>query len=263
MQIPIFQIDAFTRRRFHGNPAAVCVLENWLDDTTLQHIASENNLSETAFLLEDGELFHLRWFTPATEVDLCGHATLASAFVVSRYLRNNSDPIHFETRSGGLSVNIEGNAIRMDFPARKSQSSPFDREAFEVMLGSAPESLYRSRDDWMAVYADAGTIQAMTPKLAAIAALPCRGLIVTAPGEKNVDFESRFFAPRVGVPEDPVTGSAHCVLVPYWHKQTGKNQFRAYQCSPRGGELRCEYRKDRVVLSGNAVFVMSGSITID
>lgn len=259
VRIPIYQVDAFTDRLFGGNPAAVCLLENWPGDDLLRQIAAENNLSETAFLAPAGAEYRLRWFTPSVEVDLCGHATLASAFVVFRYLRPELDEVAFQTRSGRLTVRRQGEWLEMDFPARPPQPAEAPPGLIEA-LGCAPEALYKARD-YMAVYRAEGQVRRLAPDLAALARVDMFAVIVTAPGEQ-ADFVSRFFAPAAGVPEDPVTGSAHCTLAPYWAARLGKPKLRALQVSSRGGEILCEVRESRVLLRGRAVAYLEGVIHV-
>jgi len=242
---------------FAGNPAAVCLLEGWLEDERMQAIAAENNLSETAFLVRSGKSYELRWFTPTCEVDLCGHATLASAFVIFEYLDREAGVIRFQTRSGELRVRRNGDLLAMDFPARPAQRCE-PNAALERALGKAPRELYLARD-YMAVYDSEDEVRTLAPDLHALAQIDCFATIVTAPG-RQADFVSRFFAPRSGIPEDPVTGSAHCTLVPYWADRLGKTSLQALQVSPRGGELWCELQGDRVSISGQAVLYLEGSI---
>ena len=259
MRIPVYQIDAFTDRLFAGNPAAVCPLEDWLEDGVMQAIAAENNLSETAFFVRRGDRYHLRWFTPTVEVDLCGHATLASAYVILNPLGAAADAVVFDTRSGELVVRRNGDLLSMDFPARP----PVECQApatLEEALGRRPVATLMSRD-LMAVFESEAEVRALRPDMNLVAQLEAFAVIVTAPGEGS-DFVSRFFAPRGGVPEDPVTGSAHCTLVPYWSKRLGKTSLYARQVSPRGGELWCLDRGDRVVIQGRAVRFMQGEIVI-
>jgi PhzF family phenazine biosynthesis protein len=257
MRITMFQIDAFASRLFAGNPAAVCPLEDWLEDWQMQAIAAENNLSETAFFVPRGNKYHLRWFTPAVEVDLCGHATLASAFVILNYLEPSGESVTFDTRSGELTVRRNGELFSMDFPARPPASCEKPALLFEA-LGKEPRELLASRD-LMAVYQSEEDVRSMKPDMSLLEKVEHFAVIATAPG-KNVDFVSRFFAPRGGIPEDPVTGSAHCTLVPYWSKRLGKTELHALQVSARGGELWCEDRGDRVIISGRAVRYLEGII---
>jgi PhzF family phenazine biosynthesis protein len=260
VRIPFYQVDAFTARVFGGNPAAVCPLEDWLDDGTLQDIAAENNLSETAFFTGSGDRRQLRWFTPGCEIDLCGHATLASAFVICELLERDRREIRFETRSGELAVSRNEGLYTLDFPARKPKRIDVSEELVRA-LGDAPRELWSSRD-YMAVYRSEDQLRALAPDFAAVARLPTFGVIVTAPGNE-VDFVSRFFVPAGGINEDPVTGSAHCTLVPYWAEMLGKNKLTARQVSKRGGDLWCELAGDRVYMSGNAVLFATGEIHVD
>ncbi|MEE8203199.1 MAG: PhzF family phenazine biosynthesis protein [Alphaproteobacteria bacterium] len=259
MKIPLYQVDAFTGRVFGGNPAAVCPLEDWLDDATMQAIALENNLSETAFFVDRGDAFDLRWFTPAAEVDLCGHATLATAFVLFSELGIEGDAVDFETRSGRLTVRREGDKLVMDFPALPPR--PCDvPEGFAAALGRAPVEMLEN-DKLMAVYESEAEVVGLKPDMGGVAALPGDGVIATAPGEA-VDFVSRYFAPKHAIPEDPVTGSAHCVLTPYWAERLERQRLSARQVSARGGELECEMRGARVLIAGRAVKYMEGIIEV-
>jgi PhzF family phenazine biosynthesis protein len=268
MQIPLWQVDAFAARPFSGNPAAVCPLEQWLADDLMQAVAGENNLSETAFFVRraDGD-FDLRWFTPQTEVDLCGHATLAAAWVLLREIEPARARVVFHTRSGPLTVTratTAGDELAMDLPARPPR--PIETPAALVRaLGVAPVATLQARD-LVAVYARAEEVRALRPDLAAIEALEgVFAVCVTAPGtgdDADVDFVSRFFAPAKGVPEDPVTGSAHATLVPYWAARLGKKTLRARQTSARTGELGCALEGERVILTGRAVVVLRGTLTV-
>ena len=259
MNIRQYQVDAFAARPFEGNPAAVCPLETWLDDTTLQAIAGENNLSETAFFVPTDMGFNLRWFTPVREVDLCGHATLATAHVIFEHLGYTQQVMDFETRSGVLRVEKTGNQLRMNFPA--SPPGPVDTPELLVRgLGLHPVEV-RAADDYLAVFDSEESVLAIQPDHACLSRLDLRGVIVTAPGSR-FDFVSRFFAPKYGIPEDPVTGSAHCILAPYWADRLGKPALRAKQVSRRGGQLHCEVSGDRVFLSGQAVTFLQGEITV-
>jgi PhzF family phenazine biosynthesis protein len=259
MIITYYHIDAFTKTAFAGNPAGVCPLETWLPDATLQKIAAENNLSETAFFVPAGDHYNLRWFTPAIEVDLCGHATLASGYVLTHYLGFNGDVIHFESKSGTLLVECQGDILTLDFPSRPGEPR-VTPEALIKGLGKAPQEVYLARD-YLAVFSSQADILAIQPDQEQLARLECLGIIVTAPGE-NVDFVSRFFAPRAGVPEDPVTGSSHCTLIPYWAKRLGKAKLSARQLSARGGELFCSLVGERVKIGGQAVTYMKGDLEI-
>lgn len=259
MQIDIYQIDAFASRPFEGNPAAVCPLEAWLPDELMQSIAAENNLSETAFFVPDGDNYHIRWFTPAAEVDLCGHATLASAFVLFDCLGAGDDTVTFDSRSGLLPVSRDGERIVLDFPAQPPVSCDTPREIVEA-FGAAPVECLQSAD-LVAVFDHEDTVRSAEPDIPTLAGLQSRGIIITA-AAKDYDFVSRFFGPAVGIPEDPVTGSAHTQLVPYWSGKTGKSRFHARQVSARGGDLFCELADDRVLIAGTAVLYLRGSITV-
>jgi PhzF family phenazine biosynthesis protein len=261
MQVPIYQVDAFSSRLFGGNPAAICPLDEWLPDATLQSIATENNLSETAFFVRNGKGYRLRWFTPGCEVDLCGHATLATASIILERLTPGEDAVSFQTLSGELVVRRDGDRYSMDFPSRPP--SPCDVPAnLSAALGGPPVEVLAARD-LLAVYESEQQVLALKPDMAAIAQLPYFAVIVTAPGSGEIDFVSRFFAPAKGVPEDPVTGSAHCTLIPYWAKRLDKNKLRARQVSARGGDLWCELRGDRVTISGAAALYLEGSIRVE
>jgi predicted PhzF superfamily epimerase YddE/YHI9 len=260
MRIPIYQVDAFTSRVFTGNPAAVCPLERWLDDATMQAIGAENNLAETAFVVYEHGDWRIRWFTPAIEIDLCGHATLASGHVVLRHLEPSLDRVTFQSRSGPLSVASDGDRLAMEFPARAPV--PCERPpALEAGLGARPREVLRSARDMMAVFESEDEVRALKPRMDPLLELDAMGIIATAPG-RDADFVSRFFAPRAGVPEDPVTGSAHCTLVPYWAERLGKPRLHAFQVSKRGGELWCEHRGERVMKAGHAVQFLEGTIEI-
>ena len=259
MDIAIYQVDAFASEVFKGNPAAVCPLEDWLPDQTLQAIAAENNLSETAFLVPRGDDYDLRWFTPATEVDLCGHATLGSAYVIAHHLRPGADTLRFHTRSGILSVTRRGETFTLDFPALKRERAPDDPDVVAA-LGAAPVEIWRAMD-LMAVFPGEADVRGLRPDMTKVAALKTRGVLVTAPG-RDCDFVSRFFAPQSGIPEDPVTGSAHCILTPYWAKRLGKTEMTARQLSKRGGELIVEDKGERVHISGRVAPYMEGRIRV-
>lgn len=261
MRLPLYQIDAFTDRRFGGNPAAVVPLAEWLPDAVLQAIAAENNLSETAFFMREGEDYALRWFTPAVEVDLCGHATLASAYAIFRFLEPQRDEVGFRTLTAGrLSVAKRGDLLAMDFPARPAHPCAAPAGLAEA-LGKAPAAVLAARDI-LAVYARVEDVEALAPDMSALARLDCYAVIATAPGSGGVDFVSRFFAPRQGIAEDPVTGSAHCTLVPYWAERLGKPALSARQISRRGGELACELQGERVSIAGRCVLYLEGAITL-
>jgi PhzF family phenazine biosynthesis protein len=259
MKIPIYQADAFTDRLFGGNPAAICPLEAWLPDAVMQAIAMENNLAETAFLVPRAGITEIRWFTPALEINLCGHATLASAHVLFRHLAFPGDEIVFASKSGPLRATRSGDLITLDFPAYEPApiATP---EALVRGLGRAPVETLRGRDI-LAVFGSEAEVAGLVPDFAAIGTLDCIGVIATARGDA-CDFVSRFFAPRAGVPEDPVTGSAHTLLVPFWAKRLGKAKLHAFQVSKRRGELFCELRGDRVLMGGRAVTYLRGEIEI-
>jgi predicted PhzF superfamily epimerase YddE/YHI9 len=261
MRVPIYQIDAFTHKLFGGNPAAVCPLEAWLPEATMQAIAAENNLAETAFFVPDGVDYALRWFTPTVEVDLCGHATLASAHVVFQFLKPQRQSVRFHTlKAGTLTVSRRGDMLVMDFPARPPAVCE-PPPGLIAALGGAPRAVWKARDHLVA-YDTAAEIAALEPDLIALAEIDCWGVIVTAPGDDDADFVSRFFAPAQGVPEDPVTGSAHTTLVPYWTGRLGRTELTARQLSRRGGLLHCALRGDRVDIAGHAVTYLAGQIEL-
>lgn len=260
MKIKQYQVDAFATRAFEGNPAAVCPLESWLKDDVLQAIAEENNLSETAFFVPTESAFSLRWFTPDKEVDLCGHATLATAHVIFEILGYTEPTIIFETRSGNLCVEKDGNQLKMDFPALPPTPCEIS-ESLVKAIGVRPTEVLAA-DDYVAVFDSEATVRAITPNHTLLGQLDLRGVIVTAPGT-DVDFVSRFFAPKIGIPEDPVTGAAHCKLAPYWAVKVGKSTLTAKQVSKRGGSLTCEVKADRVILYGSAVTFMEAEIAFE
>ena len=253
-QLVQYQIDAFTTRAISGNPAAVCPLDYWLDDRLLQAIAEENNLSETAFFVPSARGFELRWFTPVKEIDLCGHATLASAHVLFEVLGYGESLITFETRSGDLFVRKNGALLEMDFPANAPTPCGSVPELLRTGLGRSPLEVL-SADVYVAVFDSESTVRSIRPDHSLLSHLDLRAVIITAPG-KDADFVSRYFAPKMGIPEDPVTGAAHCKLAPYWAKRLGKDRLTAKQVSRRGGDLICEMKGDRVLISGSAVTVM-------
>jgi len=259
MFVPIYHVDAFASEVFGGNPAAVCPLEEWLPDWVLQAIAKENNLSETAFFVRRKEHFDLRWFTPVLEVELCGHATLASAYVIATYIQPELGKIFFQSLSGPLQVDREGEVYTLDFPALPFQPAKGKRIVGDA-LGAVPDELWEGMD-LMAVFGSESRIRELRPDFAQVAELPTRGVIATAPGE-DCDFVSRFFAPQSGVPEDPVTGSAHCLLGPYWARRLGRPQLFARQISERGGELRVEDRGERVLISGRVSPYLEGRLNL-
>jgi len=261
MGLAFYQVDAFADRVFAGNPAAVCPLEQWLPDDVMQAVAMENNLSETAFFVPDGDSFHLRWFTPVNEVDLCGHATLASAHVLVQHLGWDKPTINFQTVSGELVITVRPDSLVMNFPSRPGNivSAP---EALVAGLGIQPRETRKSRD-LMAVVDTEARVLACRPDAGRLAELEVTGVMITAPADDpEVDFVSRFFAPREGIPEDPVTGSAHCTLIPYWAERLGKKRLTARQVSPRGGTLYCELKGDRVDIAGRAVTYARGTLSL-
>jgi len=261
----IFQIDAFTSRPFHGNPAAVVPLESWLPDDTMQAIGAEMNLSETAFFVPTPHGtadFHLRWFTPRREVELCGHATLASAHALFHHLGFAADRVTFTTgQAGPLAAVRDGDAITLDFPARGREEIDVGAE-FVRALGQHPARAFRTGTDVMCVFDLKREVHAIEPDFRALAALDARGVIITAPGAGH-DFVCRFFAPRYGIDEDPVTGSAHCSLAPYWGDCLGKTELTSHQVSARGGEIACRLVGDRVHLTGRCVTVFEGAFALD
>jgi len=256
----MFQVDAFATRLFTGNPAAVVCMDRFPSDTTMQAVAAENNLAETAFLVrDDGDDYRLRWFTPLVEVPLCGHATLASAAVVMERLEPARTHVVFQTASGPLIVSRADGHYVLNFPARPSERTPAGPE-WADMLGAAPVELFVNAFNYMAVMESAAIVRNLSPDLASVARLDRPGVIVTAPGDDRYDFVSRYFAPAKGIPEDPVTGAAHCMLAPYWAARTGKSGFTAFQASRRGGEVRCRLAGDRVELEGRCVFYLEGAV---
>ncbi len=260
--IPIYQADAFTDTLFGGNPAAVCPLEEWLPDEVMQKIAIENNMAETAFFVKTGKGYLLRWFTPEYEIDLCGHATLASAHILFTQLGHTEPTIYFETiKAGRLTVTKYGDKYILDFPSRPPQPAAIPDGLLAALGMKEPLEFLRSRD-YMLIYESEDDIIACKPDFNLLAKFEVVGIIITSPG-KAVDFISRFFAPGAGIPEDPVTGSAHCNLIPYWAAKLGKNQLHAYQVSARKGELWCELKGDRALMSGNAVTYLKGEIYIE
>jgi predicted PhzF superfamily epimerase YddE/YHI9 len=259
MKIPYFELDAFANKPFQGNPAGVCPLTNWPNDATMQNIAAENNLSETAFFVPRGDDYDLRWFTPEVEIDLCGHATLASAFILFSELGRSSGTVRFHTKSGALMVTQDKDILTLNFPSRPPAPCAVP-EALVRGLGKRPTLILKARD-YFALFDDADEVRSLKPDFALLGTLDEK-VIVTAPGP-DCDFVSRFFAPTAGVPEDPVTGSAHCTLIPYWAERLGKTKLFARQVSKRGGELFCELAGDRVLIGGKAVLYSRGQIEID
>lgn len=261
MSLPLFQVDAFTDRPFAGNPAAVCLLNEPGDPAWMQHVAREMNLSETAFLCKKDDGYSLRWFTPAVEVDLCGHATLASAHILweQGYLPADTQAC-FHTKSGLLTARRDGDWIELNFPAKPEQPAE-TIPGLQEALGAAPVYVGMSQFDCLVEVESEEIVRSLQPDLTKVAAIPVRGVIVTSRASTpGYDFVSRFFGPRVGVPEDPVTGSAHCVLSPFWSKRLGREELTGYQASPRGGVVRVRFDGDRVRLGGQAVTVLQGEL---
>ena len=261
MHTPIFQVDAFTARRFAGNPAAVMPLERFLADSTLQSIAAENNLAETAFLVAEAGDYRLRWFTPTVEVPLCGHATLASAAVVMERLEPGRDAVLFHSASGPLKVRRLAGGYVMDFPVRRSEPVPAP-PGLAKALGARVLEVQLNAFNYLVLLESAAVLRALVPDMAAIARMDRDGVIVTAPGDGGYDFVSRYFAPAKGIPEDPVTGSAHCMLAPFWSGKLGETGLRAFQASARGGEVICRLAGERVELEGSCVFYLEGQVEI-
>lgn len=255
----IYQVDAFTNHVFGGNPAGVCPLEHWIADDQMQQIAMENNLSETAFFVHEGDSFFIRWFTPELEIDLCGHATLASAHVIFNHLNHKSDTINFTYGGGTLSVSKKDDLLSMDFPSIESEKAEITDKIISS-IGKIPEEAFKARD-LMLVFKTQEEIKNLTPDFNQMAEIDALGVIATAPG-KDVDFVSRFFAPNAGISEDPVTGSAHCMLIPFWAKRLNKAELSAVQLSKRKGTLFCKHEGSRVKIAGKAVTYLSGDIYV-
>jgi len=259
MKIKLFQVDAFTDHVFGGNPAAVCLLDYWLSDNLMQQIAAENNLSETAFVVQKTNDFEIRWFTPELEIDLCGHATLASAHVIFNHTTYGKNTIAFYYKAGLLTVHKKPPLLAMDFPAISGKPIAVSKQLTNA-LGKKPIEAFLARDI-LALFDSEEEIAQLAPDFDKLSKLDCMGIIATAPG-KNVDFVSRFFAPKAGINEDPVTGSAHCMLIPYWANQTGKSSLKALQISKRQGDLTCTLKGDRVEISGKAITYLTGEIDV-
>lgn len=258
----LYQVDAFTNQRFSGNPAAVVPLESWLPDATMQAVAAENNLAETAFFVCEPEGYRIRWFTPALEVDLCGHATLASAFIYFNYVAPDESEVAFNSRSGILTVNRkENDLLELDFPIDELHPCEMPKVLPDA-LGAMPLHVMKGRTDYLVRLETAAQVRNLAPDFTLLAQLDARGVCVTAKGESETDFVSRFFAPQCGINEDPVTGSAHCTLVAYWADRLKKETFFAQQVSPRGGDLWCERVGNRVKIAGNAVLYLEGKIWV-
>ncbi len=260
MKIPLYQIDAFASKLFEGNPAAVCPLDKWLPDEIMQSIAAENNLSETAFFVPRGNGFHIRWFTPASEVDLCGHATLAAAYILFNTLGYKKDKIEFDSKSGILTVTKDNEWLVMDFPAQPPVSCDIPEEIIKAFNIEPIECL--KSEDFIVVFEREIDIESAHPDFGQLIKLDLRGVIITAKSSRY-DFVARFFAPKYGIPEDPVTGSAYTQLAPYWVSKIGPKRFSVKQMSSRGGELTCELVGDRVLISGRAVKYLEGTIKIE
>jgi PhzF family phenazine biosynthesis protein len=261
LRAAIYKLDSFATKRFTGNPAAVVPLDNFPDDATMQAIAAENNLAETAFIVAAGDEYHIRWFTPTVEVPFCGHATLASAAVLLERLHPTRSQIVFQSASGALKVERRCTHYVMNFPARTLQRVEESMAELNDVLGAQPLEVYRDNlTNYVVLFEQAQTVRKLSPDLRALARLNCIGTIVTAPGDAGYDMVSRYFAPAKGIPEDPVTGGAHCALTPFWARRLGRTELRAYQASKRGGEMLCRLLDDRVELQGNVVFYLEGEI---
>jgi PhzF family phenazine biosynthesis protein len=260
MKLDIYQVDAFAKEVFKGNPAAICPLDEWLDAELMQKIALENNLSETAFFVKKDNIYEIRWFTPTFEIDLCGHATLASAFVIFEILKAEENLVKFHShKSGELKVEKNGDILTLDFPSRPVAKCDAPEGLIEA-IGKEPKEVLKARDYFL-VYENEQEVLEIAPNFSKLLEVDAHGFIVTAKGDSS-DFVSRFFAPEVGVFEDPVTGSSHCNLIPYWAEKLGKNEMFARQISQRGGELFCELKNDRVKIGGNAVLYLKGEIYV-
>lgn len=263
MKLDIYQADAFTNRQFGGNPAAVVPLKDWIDDSLMQQIAMENNLAETVFFVPEKNGYHIRWFTPELEIDLCGHATLASAYVLYEFLGFNRPEVRFHSKSGELLVQKKGDLLELNFPARMPVlQTEYPAELLDGLRLNNPVAVYKSRD-YVVELENQQQVEQVKPDFSLLNNINVIGIIVTAPG-KDCDFVSRFFAPNCGIPEDPVTGSAHSNLIPFWAEKLGKNKLHAWQLSKRKGELWCEMLPgDRVLMAGQCAFYMKGEITIN
>jgi PhzF family phenazine biosynthesis protein len=260
MRAPIYKLDSFTTRRFAGNPAAVVSLDEFPDAAAMQAIAAENNLAETAFIVPAGQSYRIRWFTPTVEVPFCGHATLASAAVLMERIHPTRTEVAFQSASGPLTVERRSTHYVMNFPARTVQRIERLPE-LSCVLGAEPLEVHRdSLNNYVVLFDQAATVRGLAPDLAALNRMKCTGAIVTAPGDGGYDMVSRYFAPAKGIPEDPVTGGAHCALTPFWSARLGRNELRAYQASKRGGEMLCRLLDDRVELQGSVVFYLEGEI---
>jgi PhzF family phenazine biosynthesis protein len=260
MTLQFYQVDAFTDKLFGGNPAGICPLEKWLPDDVMQKISLENNLSETAFFVKEEDNYRIRWFTPKVEVNLCGHATLAAAHVIYNYLGCDGDKLTFQSRSGILNVSRESELLILGFPANKPQRAALPDD-FVQALNITPIQCHRGKEDYLLLYKSQQEIEALFPDFRRLEKTDARAVIVTAPGDK-CDFVSRFFAPRVGIDEDPVTGSAHTVLIPFWAEKLNKTEMNALQLSRRGGTIFCRFKGDRVDIGGKAVTYLKGEISL-
>ncbi len=261
MKLKIYQVDAFTDKVFSGNPAAVCPLDQWLDDALMQNIAMENNLAETAFYVKSGNEYHIRWFTPTVEVDLCGHATLAAAFVLFNFENHTESEIRFlSSRSGELIVTKHGDSLTLNFPSDSVEPVELTSDLI-AGFNLEPVEAYKGKTDFMLVFENESQVKELVPEIDLIAKIDARGIIVTAPGD-TADFVSRFFAPQSGIDEDPVTGSAHTTLTPFWAKKLGKNELSAIQLSGRKGYLDCKFLNERVEISGQARLYLKGEIFV-
>ena len=260
MELTIYQVDAFTNQLFGGNPAAICPLTKWLPTETMQKIALENNLSETAFILPEGDGYHIRWFTPAIEVDLCGHATLATAHALYAEMGYEGEQVVFNSRSGLLTVSKTGDLYTMNFPTDELKVVPIPNEITTALV-IQPMEVFRGKDDYLAIFDNQSTIENFTPDFKILGQLKARGIIASAKGDA-LDFISRCFFPAAGIDEDPVTGSAHTTMTPYWAKKLNKTKLSARQLSARGGVLECEHLGDRVNISGQAVTYLRGTISL-
>lgn len=262
MACSIYQIDAFTNEIFGGNPAAVVPLDKWLPDQTLLNISAENNLSETAFYVQTDSGFHIRWFTPTTEVDLCGHATLAASWVIFNKTDYDKDSIEFKSLSGKLLVQNSADGLTLDFPTWESSPSETIDPIFEQAFGKAPLEVHKGKK-WIGVYEDADFIKTVTPDIDIIKTIDSQGVVITAAAnERDLDFISRYFGPQLGIDEDPVTGSAHCILAPIWAQKLNKTEFKAHQASQRGGDLTLSLQNNRVLITGNATLYMEGTLYV-
>ncbi|SFP13289.1 PhzF family phenazine biosynthesis protein [Pseudomonas borbori] len=266
MQLEFHQVDAFSNRPFAGNPAMVYRLDSWLSDTLMQQIAAEHNLAETAFVVKEGAVWHIRWFTPVAEVPLCGHATLASAHVLFECYAEPGESIDFICQSGALRVSREAGRLVLDFPVRRTEPCALTAQVEQAMgmpvqallVLKAPQGI----QELLVILPTEAAVRGFRPNLPALAELPGLGVLITAPGERH-DFVSRYFAPAIGIDEDPVTGSTHCMLTPYWAERLDKTELSAYQCSARGGELHCRLEGERVKIAGQAVLVASGRLCLN